>query len=105
MLDQATIDELKAKHGQGLELFETEIGDIVLKPPKEAEYRRFLDRVAEGDDSTSGAVIDFVEPHVVHPELSTFRQMRAEKPAIVTVLSNKLRRMAGSALVGEGKKL
>ncbi len=105
MLDQGIVDELKAKHGAGLELFETEIGDIVLKPPKEAEYRRFLDRITEGDENTSGAVIDFVEPHVVHPEISKFREMRKDKPAIVAGLSNKLRRMAGSTLVGEGKKL
>lgn len=106
MLDQQTIDELKAKHGSELELHELgELGDVVIKPPTEAEWRRWSERVSDDKDDRVAATHDLVRGCVVHPDGKAYAEMVRKKPAIVQGLSLRVQRLAGANLIGEGKKL
>lgn len=104
MLDESTISELKAKHGENLELHETALGDVVLKTPPEPEWRRFVSRIRREKDSTA-AIRDLVSTCVVHPDAEGVRELRKQKPAFDEAVCLRLQELAGEQIITEGKKL
>lgn len=105
MLDESTIADLKAKHGNDLELFETELGDLVIKPATQPEWDRFTSRIGADDSDLNAALADLANACVVYPAPEKLREMRKQKPAILQGLGIKVQRLSGSKLLGEGKKL
>lgn len=111
MLTEETIEELKAKHGRKLWLFNTsEVDeesdfDVVIRPPSAAEFKCFRDGVGDDEKTTSQVVDAFVRDCVVHPDRPTFAGILNRYPGIVSPISIKLQEMAGSSRKLQGKAL
>jgi hypothetical protein len=105
-LTKDQIQEIKAEYpGAELELYNTQIGPVVIKCPSDPAWRSFSARVLQDDVDRNAAMNDFVAEHVVYPAKAEFLAMRKRKPAMMQGLSIKLQQLAGAKLIGEGKKL
>lgn len=103
--NEAKIQELKAKHGAGIELVELDDDEFVLRPPAYAEFLRFIDESQGTDVARSAAMTNFVTPCVVWPEPSDLRKLLEQKPGYITKLSIELQAMAGQSTKAKRKKL
>ena len=110
MLSDEQISDLKAKHGQKLEVIQNEDGDdteqfyVVAKPPSEGEYDRFTVMLLD-DDQKARAMKTLVRACVVYPEAAELKKMLAERPGLVGSIGKELAVMAGAARTVSRKKL
>jgi hypothetical protein len=105
-LTKEQIAEIKAANpGAELEMYVTPLGVVVIKCPSDPAWRSFSARVLDDNSDRNVTMIEFVTEHVVFPPAAEFLAMRKRKPAMMQGLSIKLQQLAGSKLIGEGKKL
>jgi len=103
-VDEATIAELKQKHGGRLYLLTDEDGDdYVAKAPTEPEVERFLQDGGNKDGNKLDAFKGLAATCVVWPE--DFDQVVVDYPFIVVTLGNKLAELAKLHEKVKAKKL
>lgn len=103
-LDQATIDALKAKHGEGLTLLEAGDITIVVKPVGLGPYRIFKKKAA--DDATratagEGLLFDVL----VYPERAQLMAQIEGQPFLLEHFAGEVVKTAGAMAEVRSKKL
>lgn len=92
-IDEATLQELEAKHGEVLHL---RIGkyEAVFRGPDRDTWRRYMTEI--GDERTKAYAPDaLVSACCVWPEKARFQQMLAAKPALAASFAGPLQEFAG----------
>jgi hypothetical protein len=105
MLDEKTIDELKAKHpGKELELIIAAGEDIVAFTPTRGDWDKFQAWIKD-DNKRKLAFHDLAVACVVYPATSDLEALLDRKPAIAVTIGNQLAQMAGIDEAATRKKL
>ena len=102
-MDQAVIDELKAKHG---ELTQVDVGEqeFIVRGPTKAEYAAFRAMIFD-ESKRAYATEDLVRACIVYPERKAFEALLAHRPALPEVLSEHVLTLAKGAETVKAKKL
>lgn len=103
-LDQATIEHLKAKHGDDLTLIEAEGVSIVTKPVGIGPYRIFRKKAA--DDATRATAEEGLFFDVlVYPERQQLMAQIEGKPFLLVHFTSEVIKTAGAMAEVRSKKL
>ena len=101
MIDEKTIAELKAKHGESLVAVSTPDGtEIVLRKPKRIEYDRWINQ-SEKDGNV--AAMQLAKACRVHPDESIFDSVLEKYPAILRCTNGFVPSIIELAGVGEAQ--
>lgn len=106
-LDKATIDKLKAEHGDDLRKITIKGGAevvCVMRPPARAEWRRFSEQRAD-EKRRLPAAEALVKHSVVWPPPSELEAMFEARPGLLDVLSVKAVEFAGATEEAADEKL
>lgn len=95
-LTQATIDDLKSKHGE-LRAFSLERGGqrFVVRGPNEAEFQRALDKINEGGRRKTEAMMEIGQACLVFPAADEVSRVIATKPGMLLTAGNEAMQIAG----------
>jgi hypothetical protein len=104
MIDQNTIDALKAKHGDRLTLIECDGVEIVCKPVDIGTYRIFK-RKASDDAARATAGEDLLFGVLVYPEREQLLSAVQGRPFLLEHFANEVVREAGALAEVRSKKL
>jgi len=104
MIDQNTIDALKAKHGPDLTLLECEGVEIVCKPVDLGLYRIFK-RKANDDTARATAGEDLLFGVMVYPERDALFSAVRGRPFLIEHFANEVVREASALAQARSKKL
>jgi len=97
MIDPKIIDDLKAKHpGAKLHRLAHSGAEIIVKPPGEAEYRKFKAKT-KNDRLVAAAGEGLIYDCLVFPEAAVLATMIGERPGLVDTFTNALVDLAGLA--------
>lgn len=81
-----------AEHGaRRVARVSTDAGDVIVKAPHQAAYRRFVD----AGKTTSDELERLVRPCIVHPTPAQYDDIARELPAVPTLAANAVLRLAG----------
>ncbi len=81
-----------AEHGvRRVARVHTDAGDVIVKAPHQATYRRFVD----SGKTSSDELERLVRPCVVHPSAAAYDEIAKELPAVPTLAANAVLRLAG----------
>lgn len=103
MLDASLVDRLKAEHGE-VYLVRAAGAEVVVRPPRRAEYRRFRALVMD-ESRRADALERLVRDCTVHPAPEELDDLLERKPALAEVVGAKLLELAGAQEEAEIKKL
>jgi hypothetical protein len=102
--DQATIDHLKAEHGEGLTLLEADEVCCIVKPVEMGQYRLFKKQVSdEATVSTAGENLLYAV--LVWPKREDLQRELRGRPFILERLADQVLKAAGSEAEVVAKKL
>lgn len=91
-LDQATIADLKAKHGRRLYIIEDpDVGAVVFKPASKDAWGEFIDQSGNVDDATR----TLFDACVVYPTGEALQQLHEDFPAFADSLAVAIREKSG----------
>lgn len=95
-LNQKTIDDLKAKHGE-LRAFSLERGGqrFVVRGPSEVEFQRALDKINEGGRRKTEAMTEIGQTCIVFPSPEDVAQVASVKPGLFLTAGNEAMQIAG----------
>ena len=103
-LSDETIQQLKAKHGEG-NVYSTTFehaGQIAFRRPTQFEFDRFIARV---DDERAAAVRDLVDACVLFPTGKEFSELSAQFPGLAFELGRRIREAASGGKGGPSAPL
>jgi hypothetical protein len=104
-LSDEQIQKFKAEHGEDLYCFNTEAGDVVLKPPSRAAFKRFVDQDAAGKVARSAGLETLVRDCVVYPERKDVESILDRYPGYLVHFAAKVQELGRAGAELEGKKL
>lgn len=83
MLDDKTVEELKAKHGKDLVLIESRKGPLVFRRPTRAEYDRWHDQVRSDPENATKHARQLAKATLALPDEAGFDAAIDDQPAIL----------------------
>ncbi len=105
MLNEKTIADLKAEHGDNLHLLEHLGREVVVKMPDRGAWKRFKGSMANEGPGRLEATAQFIRDCRVHPSPEELEAMFAELPALADTFAGELAELAGAAKSANHRKL
>jgi len=102
-IDEATLQKLKAEHGDGLYLLEAGDYSIVARAPGRQIWKKF--RATLTTDRKAESLELLVRDCLVHPAGAEFEAMLEERPGLAETFGNELADIAGAGDEAERRKL
>jgi hypothetical protein len=103
--DQNTIDTLKAEHGDGLTLLDSDSDVSVIVKPVEMGVYRLFKKQASGDDTKAMAGENLLYAVLVWPKRDEFQKAIRGKPFLIEHFTSEVVKAAGSKAEVVAKKL
>jgi hypothetical protein len=100
MIDEATVEKLKAEHGE-LHLLRASGAEVVVKPPSRAQWKRFRAYVAD-ERRRPDAVESLLRDCVVYPDAAALDGILEKRPGLAETFGNQVVELAGAS--GEAEK-
>jgi len=98
------LEELRAKYDE-LWSIDTKFGPVVFKCPAPIEHRKFMSRIAKGQDLLPDVVNELAKKVVVYPDAAAFSKILDSRPGLAQRIVGDAMRVAGDEEATEGKKL
>lgn len=106
MIDDVTIDKLKAQFPQGLVLVSAEKSDLVFRKPTRHEYDRWFDKMQVSKGEASAHARELAQATIVYPDTATLATVLDNEPGILTTtLVDAITDLAGLGAKVAVKKL
>jgi hypothetical protein len=93
MLDEKTIEDLKAKHGE-IHLLELESAEVIVKVPDRDAWRRYRD-MQRDEKRAAGAPERLLRDCCVFPDAAGLETLLAGRPGLVESFALKCQEIAG----------
>lgn len=104
MIDEQTINDLKAKHPGPLEYLKIAGHEFVVKAADENEWEQFQDLIHD-EKRRSKAMTALARNCVVFPDRASFSAILSKKPALALKLAESVVELSGAADATEKKAL
>lgn len=103
MIDDQTLDALKAEHGDELHVLDAAGQTVVAKVPSRAEYQRFM-ATSSDKKKAEQALYNLAAGCIVHPPRAEWAAIADKRPGLPSTFASELLKLAGLVDEVDAKK-